>query len=665
VPRARVVLLVTYRPEHQQAWSSKTYYTQVRIDPLPAENARTFLGALLGEDETLDPLKRLLIERTEGNPLFLEESVRTLVESQALEGEPGGYRAARAVEVVEVPATVETILAAPIDRLRPDDRRLLQSAAVIGRDVPFALLRAIADHDEDILREGLGRLRATEFLYETRIHPDLEYTFKHALTHDVAYGSLLEERRRALHADVVDAIERLYADRLAEHVERLAEHAWRGGLAERAVSYLRQAGLKASARSARDALARFEEALRILDAMPESAFTLEQGFGIRLELRQVLAQLGDFLTARERLREAEALAERLDDDRHRGRVGSVMTNIHNNLGELDEALASGTRALEVAERLGDSSLRVLTTTYLEQAHYYRGDYERAIELAIDNLAALPADRIADLLGPASVYDRIYLILSLAALGRFAEAAAHEAHVIRLAGLTQHAFTVGAAYCSAATLHLFRGHWVTARPLVEHAVAVCRNGSVVALLPYAVALSAWVLAQLGEASEALHRIQEGGQGLDGLAARGRILLGWEYHTLGRASLLLGQLDEARLLADRAVDLSRRQPGFAAHALRLLGDIATDHHRFDAERGEAHYRQALALAEPRGMRPVVAHCHLGLGKLYRRTGQREQAQEHLTSATAMYREMDMRFWLEQAETETKDWHENHSAPSPSSA
>jgi tetratricopeptide (TPR) repeat protein len=180
--------------------------------------------------------------------------------------------------------------------------------------------------------------------------------------------------------------------------------------------------------------------------------------------------------------------------------------------------------------------------------------------------------------------------------------------------------------------------------------VLRTGNVALSLPVTVASSAWVLAQLGEASEALTRLREGEQLLDREAARG-IERGWDRHALGRACLLLGRLDEARRLGDRAVEFLPSQPGSAAHALHLLGDIATHPDRFDAERGEAHYRQALALAEPRGMRPLVAHCHLGLGKLSRRTGKRQQAKEHLTTATTMYREMGMRFWLEQAEAESK--------------
>jgi tetratricopeptide (TPR) repeat protein len=358
----------------------------------------------------------------------------------------------------------------------------------------------------------------------------------------------------------------------------------------------------------------------------------------------------------ERLREAETLAERLNDDRRRGRVCAVLTNAHSLLGEPEEALVTGTRALEIAGRLGDVRLRILTTTYLEQAHLFRGEYERVVELATDNLAALPADSDYDYFGatlPISIYDRLRLIQSLAELGRFAEAAPYEAEALRLAEPTHHAITVGMAHTYAGRLHLLEGDWAKARSLIEHGIAAYRTGNIVLVLPEAVATSAWVLAQVGEASEALNRLREGEQLLERQAAMGVVLhRGWDYLSLGRTCLLLGRLDEAWRLADRAVESSPRQLGYAAHALHLLGDVATRPDRFDAKSGEAHYRQALALAEPRGMRPLVAHCHLGLGKLYRRTGKQPEAQEHLSTATTMYREMDMRFHLEQAEAETRE-------------
>ena len=194
-----MLLLVDYRPEYTHGWGSKTYYAQLRLDPFLAETADAFLKTLLGDDAMLQSVKRLLIERTAGNPFFLEESVRALVETGVLTGESGAYRLARPLSEVPLPATVQSVLAARLDRLAPGDKRLLQAASVIGKDVRSAVLRAVAGLSDDEIRDGLTRLQAAEFLYETAIFPDLVYTFKHALTQDVAYGSLLQEQRRHWH----------------------------------------------------------------------------------------------------------------------------------------------------------------------------------------------------------------------------------------------------------------------------------------------------------------------------------------------------------------------------------------------------------------------------------------------------------------------------------
>jgi predicted ATPase len=220
LPTARTLLVVTYRPEYQHAWGSKTYYTQLRIDPFPPESAEELLTALLDRDESLETLKRVLIERTEGNPFFLEETVQTLVETKVLVGKRAAHRVTKKHDVWPIPATVQAILAARIDRLPAEDKARLQAASVIGKDVPLTLLQAIADVPEESLRHGLTHLQAAEFLYETSVFPDLEYTFKHALTHQVAHASVLQDRRRALHARIVEVLEALYPDRVAELVER-------------------------------------------------------------------------------------------------------------------------------------------------------------------------------------------------------------------------------------------------------------------------------------------------------------------------------------------------------------------------------------------------------------------------------------------------------------
>jgi tetratricopeptide (TPR) repeat protein len=250
LPTARILLLVNYRPEYQHSWGAKTYYTQLRLDPLPPASADELLQALLGNDPSLAPLKTLLIVQTEGNPFFLKESVRTLIETQMLVGEPGDYRLTQPMQTLHIPATVQTVLAARIDRLPAEEKRVLQTAAVIGTEVHFALLQAVAESPKDVLHRGVTHLQAAEFLYETRLFPEHEYTFRHALTQQVAYGTLLQERRRALYARIVAALEALPEDRVAEQVERLAHHAPRGEVWDKAVAYCRQAGEKAMERSA-------------------------------------------------------------------------------------------------------------------------------------------------------------------------------------------------------------------------------------------------------------------------------------------------------------------------------------------------------------------------------------------------------------------------------
>jgi class 3 adenylate cyclase/tetratricopeptide (TPR) repeat protein len=651
---ARLLLIVTYRPEYRDEWSDQPNHHQLRLDPLASESLADLLQALLGSDPSLRQLKSFLAERASGNPFFVEEIARSLVDTGVLEGVRGRYSLAKPFSSTDVPATVRAVLAARIDALPTAEKRLLEEAAVIGHDVPFAQLHGICGLTEERLRGLLDNLQAAEFLYATQIFPDLQYTFKHSLTHDVTYSGVLHERRRDIHGRVVDAIEQLYADRLGEQVERLAHHAMRGEKREKAVQYLWQAGGKAAARSAlSDARTWFEQALGVLDALPESRAALEQAFEIRLELRRVLRQLGEGRQMLEQLREAEAVAEQLKDDRRRGQVCAFMTTVLSGLDELDEALVTGTRALEIAERLGDLRLRILATSCLEQAYYYRGEYDRVVEFATDNLAALPADWVHEYFGltvPVSVFSRAWLIMSLAELGRFAEAARYEAEAIRLAESTQHVFAIGWAYFAASMLHLLKGDWARARSLVDHWIAMLRTANAAIQLPWAVAASAWALARLGEASEALDRVREAEKLLEHEAARG--IVGhqiWAYDAVSRACLLLGRLDEARRLGDRAVESSLRQPGLAAHALRLLGEIASHPDQFDPETGTARFREAMTLAELHGMRPLIAHCHLGLGRLYRHIGETEHARDNLTAATTMYREMEMGFWLEQGEAE----------------
>jgi tetratricopeptide (TPR) repeat protein len=622
------------------------------LDALPPESTAGLLNTLLGDDPGLAPLKQLLVKR--GNPFFVEESVRTLVETRALVGEQGKYRLAQPISSIQIPQTVQTTLAARIDRLPPEEKRLLQIASVVGKDVPLRILERVADMPLETLEQALDHLQSAELVYEIELYPDPEYSFKHALTHEVTYGGLLQERRRELHAGIVDAIEALHADRLTEHVERLAHHAHRGALGEKAVHYLRQAGLKAAARSGlRDARIYFEQALDVLALLPETQSTLENSFEIRLDLRGVLSLVEEGRLVVDLLREAERIAEKLNDLERGGRVSVFLANAEVLVGKLDDAIVRLTSALDYAQRRGDLKLRILALGFLAWAHRERGDHEHVVVLTKQSLAALPQDWKYDFLGrtvPASVYDRYNLSLSLSALGRFTEATEYALEGIRIAETLENPNTMTMAYYAAGLSHVGRGQWEDGFHWSERALRVSQAGNIVQMLPSLLASLAGSLARLGNAREASERVRESERYLDEIATRGSVFLaGSVYGQLGRACLLLGWADEARRLGLRALECSANLAGYAATAHHLLGDVARESDGFDAVSCEEHYRKALSLAEPRGMRPLVAHCHLGLGKLYQRTGKREHAQEHLTTATTMYREMDMRFWLEQAETE----------------
>jgi tetratricopeptide (TPR) repeat protein len=653
LPAARLCLLVDYRPEYQHGWGSKTSYSQLRLDPLPPERARELLQALLGQDAGLQRLTALLVERTEGNPFFLEETVQTLVETGALGGERGAHHLARPIDTIEVPATVEAVLAARVDRLDPEAKRLLQAAAVIGRDVPFALLQAIADVPEDALRRGLATLQAAEFLYESGIFPDHEYTFKHALTHDVAYGSVLQDRRRRLHGQIVEAVERLYPDRLAEHVERLAHHAFRAEAWDQAVTYLRQAGAKAFARSAtRDAVAYLEQALTALTHLPETRETREQAIDIRFGLRNALVAQAEFGRVEAYLREAEALATLLGDQRRLGWGSALIAGYYViATGRTTDARTSAQRAEAIGEALGDGPLQVAALHYRLHVDYMSGDYrgaegtcQRLIELLKDDRAR---ERVALPQSPA-VLAHAFLARALAERGAFDEGEAHGREAIRIAEAPEHPLSLLEALLGLAYLHAVRRQLGQAAGLLERAVAVYRDWNV-SVFAHAVASLGHVYAASGRVGDGLSLLRQA------LTAHESAGIGY-FHSLsvlqlGEACLLADQLEDARAAADRGLMLTRErgERGSEAWALRLLGDIASRRDLREVETAEGHYRAALALAAELGMRPLAAHCHLGLGTLYRRTAQRELARDHLTIATTMYRGMDMSLWLQKAEAD----------------
>jgi tetratricopeptide (TPR) repeat protein len=564
-------------------------------------------------------------------------------------GAPGAYRLAQAIASIQVPATVQAVLAARIDRLPPEEKRLLQAAAVIGTDVPFLLLQALGEIPEATLHGALTHLQAAEFLYETHLFPDLEYTFKHALTQQVAYESLLLERRRSLHVRIVEALEALAGERVAEQVERLAHHALRGEVWEKALAYSRQAGEKALARSAyREAVGYFEQTLSALPHLPETRDTHEQAIDLRLALRTALWPSGDLGRILAYLREAETLAEALDDPRRLAQVSLFLFENFRFMGAYDQASAAAQRALALATASGEVVLHAQANQRLGQAYQAQGDYRRAIDCLRQSVAGFDGaqrrERFGQVILPA-VLSRAYLAWCHAELGTFAEGRTLGEEGLRIAEEVAHPGSRMYAYHGIGLLALRQGDLPRALPLLERAMGLCQDADLPLFFPWIAAALGAAYALAGRGADAVPLLTQALEQATATVVH-QALCGL---SLGEAQVLAGSLEEAHALTEGVLAHARerQERGYQAYALRLLGEIAVQRGPSERDQADAHYRQALALAEELGMRPLQAHCHYSLGTLYATTGQREQARAELDTAMTLYRAMDMTFWLPQTE------------------
>jgi class 3 adenylate cyclase/tetratricopeptide (TPR) repeat protein len=639
LPTARVLLLVNYRPEYRHAWGSKTYYLQLRIDPLPPDSAEELLTALLGDDRTLEPLKRVLIARTEGNPFFLEESVRTLVETQVLVGERGTYRMLKSPDAWQIPATAQAILAARIDRLAPEDKRLLQTAAVIGKDVPFGLLRAIADMSQDTLRQGLAHLQAAEFLYEMNLFPDLEYTFKHALTHQVAYDTLVEERRRPLHAKIATAIEQLYSDRLVEHAEQLAYHTVRAGLAEKAVQYLREAGTKALERSAcREATEFLQQALAVLQSQPETPGTLAEALSVRMALGPALiATKGNVSPEVEATYlQALELCDRLEDTTRRFPVLWGLWYVNHGRGNYERALQLAEHGLMFAESTSDPA-------YQLEAHHSMWSTLLAIGRSLES--AEHCDR------GLALYDRVerrpwwlygthdpgvccrdVLSLTTWLLGRPDDATTWTGEALRLAHELQHPFTQMVALHSAALIHYSCGEWTTAAEVAREALGLCQVHGF-SLWPQRLAvILARLLVEQGQVEEGLIQAED--------AVRHVAAIGWtDWHDDFSTTLLAcaygiaGQPAEGLRTLERLI--ARGSAGFYQPEVhRVHGELLLARSTAAGAEAERCFRRGLALARARQERSLELRAAMSLARLLHRNGKQADARAALAPVYAAF-------------------------------
>ncbi|WP_249143892.1 adenylate/guanylate cyclase domain-containing protein [Bradyrhizobium lablabi] len=641
---ARLLLLVTYRPEFQDQWKGRPNYRNLRLEPLESESLTELLQSLLGSDAALDGLKRFVLDRAGGNPFFLEELVRTLVDRKVLQGTREHYTINKPFSGNEIPPTVQAVLAARIDTLPKAEKRLLQEASVVGQDVPLSLIHDICGLNDSELRGLLGNLQAAEFIYPTQLFPDLQFSFKHALTHDVAYAGLRSDKRREIHRLVVDAIERQYAGRIGEQVERLADHALRGQLPEKAVMYLREAGRKAADREAYpEAVILLEQALDALAQLPQDIETIRKAIDIRFDIRNVLQPLGDRRRIATYLDEAGGLAAQIDDKQRMGWVQSHLTEQFWMLGQYPQSIDAGEQALTVADQVSDLPLRVVTNLPLGLAHHTRGSYAKAREYFGWNATNLNGELVGERFGmfvlPSS-FSRSFIAWGLADTGNFSEAFSIGEDGLRIAETAGHPFSCGYAHLGLGVVALRQGNLRRALRSFERSLAAGAFADSPVGFAYVSLHLGYGLALSGRANEGipiLERSIELAQSR-GFVARHALRLAY----VSEAYLLLGRDNDARNAAQRALELARQHGERAneAYSLRMLGEVES--YRNELGDAEGWLTESLSLATELGMRPLAAHCHKALANVFDLQHRKVEAERHRDISAAMIEAMEMRFW-----------------------
>jgi DNA-binding NtrC family response regulator/tetratricopeptide (TPR) repeat protein len=641
LPGTRVLFVVTHRPEYESPWSSKSFATRLTLPPLSNEDSLKIAQSVVPAGSLSGPMASAILSKAEGNPFFLEELVLAIRGSAASPGTVG------------IPDTVQGVLTNRIGHLPPTERSLLQSAAVIGKDVPLPILAAISELSDDVLRGALRHLGAAEFLYEAVDDAEAKYRFRHALTHEVAYESLEPERRLVLHARILSAIERLYGDRLPEHVDRLAHHAARGQTWDKALLYLRQAGTQALLRSAnREAVAYFEQALEALEHLPSTPEALSQAVDLRSDLRTALLPLGEIQRGLTFLQQAEAIACDSGDEHRRGQIAVHLTGQVYLLGDHTRALEYGERALSINQSLGDFRLAVSTYAYLGQVYHVRGDYQDAAAAFRKNVDSLADERRFERFGlpqPPAIHSRTCLVWSLAELGQFAEGIARGEEAIDIAKTVAQPLSLIVAYSGLGQLYARMGEVERAIPLLEQGLELSQVWNIPLWFPRIGSALGLAYALAGRGEEAIRLL---GRAVDegdrmGLVGGHSLMLVW----LAEAYDSVGDVAAAGAYAERAYAMAQRyrERGHQAWALRLRGELAGRAYPVDSRRAREHLESAGALGEELAMRPLIARCRLSLARVLAGSGELDRAAAELAAASQQFAELGMTYWTRQVEAE----------------
>jgi class 3 adenylate cyclase/predicted ATPase len=648
IATAKILLLVNYRPQYTHSWASKTYYTQLRLDPLGTAGAEELLASLLGSGPDLTALRRLIIEKTEGNPFFMEEMVQGLLDEGVLVRveAPAGIAApslklTRPLGELRIPSTVQAILASRIDRLPPGEKDLLHTLAVIGREFAATLLKHVVAGPADQLERMLTDLQVGEFIYERPAFPDSEYLFKHALTQQVAYDSILTERRRALHERIAATMETLWTDNLEKHFATIAHHYSSSGNVPKAVDYLRRAAEHAFRVSAHaEGIARLNSALQTLGALPESPERDRRELELRVALGPLLMATQGWSAAdvESTYSRAFELGRRVDDAPRLFLTLRGLWEFHQARGDLEKGEEFSRQLFGLAERLNDSGLLLVAHDVCADTAFWIGDLERAGEQAERGIALYDQSRHRSLAFSYGGYDPAVACLCFSSvtgwLRGYPDHALEKIRAARaLARQLAQPFSEAFALYFMATLHYLRRDAAAARRAARSAITLCEEGGFPFYLALCTALHGWAIAALGAGEDGIRQIRSG------------------LSDYARTAAVLEHPLCLTLLADASHRLGETEPSAEAVTQALAAALKMGHRTYEAElyrlRGvllaqsraaeaEASFRQAIAAAHRDGARSWELRATMSLSRLLAAQGRRNEARVMLADIYGKFTE-----------------------------
>jgi class 3 adenylate cyclase/tetratricopeptide (TPR) repeat protein len=643
---AQILMMVNYRPEYRHSWGHKTYYTQMRLDPLGPDNAAELLSAMLGDDAALDSMKATIIERTQGNPFFMEEMVQVLFDQGVLIRD-GAVSIAKPLTSIAIPSTVKGILAARIDKLAPAEKDLLQSLAVIGKEFPVGLVRRIVGKSDDELAPMLSALQAAEFIYEQPAFPENEYTFKHALTQEVAYDSVLMQRRKTIHERTAAALEEMFAGTLDDHVAELAHHYSRSTNAPKAIEYLHRAAEQAANRSAySDAIGYAREALRVIASTPESRHRDQ----IELKVQMMLAPLivsTQGLSSPEipgYIARAQELCRRAGETPEIFGVMFALWSFNHASGQLPKSRAIAEQLLAMAGRVNSDLAMASAHNALAATQLWMGEFTAAVENSEKAIEIFAHDipQYLPMMNAPVIPAHCNIVWALHIGGHLDQAKQRIVEAEALASQLRRPFSIAFVHMHTIVLNHFRQEYADVRTRSETLIELSTEYG----FPYWLAAGKMCLARTiaGEghfrgdkaAVEAgLAMMKESVVNL--AAANADLIYSFSFVLLGELYLMMGRpeesLRELELAEQRADQMGHRMLEAEIHRIRGETLLTIPNGEDNAERS---FRRAIEIATRQEARSWELRGATSLARLLMKTDRRDEARATLTGTFAKFTE-----------------------------